>query len=46
VQEELELSNLAKMFLRERIKEECWSNMTVKGKVVKVSHESLLAMNN
>jgi len=46
VQEELELSNLTKMFLRERIKEECWSNMTVKGKVVKVSHESLLTINN
>ena len=37
VHEEIELSNLAKMFLREQIKKECWSDMAVKGKVAKVS---------
>lgn len=39
VQEELELANLAKMFLLEQIKKECWSGMAVKGKVVKVRTE-------
>ena len=37
VKEEIELSNLAKMFLREQIKRECWNSMSVKGKVIKVS---------
>ena len=36
VREEIKLSHLAKMFLREKIKRQCWSGMTVKGKVVKV----------
>ena len=30
------MSNLAKMFLREQIKSECWDSMTVKGRVIKV----------
>ena len=37
VREEIELENLAKMFLRERIKRDCWDEMTVKGKTVKVT---------
>ena len=36
VKEEIELSNLAKMYLRDIIKRQCWDNMKVKGKVVKV----------
>lgn len=36
VREEIELSNLAKMYLREQIKRECWDSMTAKGKVIKV----------
>ena len=37
MREEIELSSLAKLFLREQIKSECWNSMTVKGKVIKVS---------
>ena len=37
VREEIELSNLAAMFLRAQIKRECWDNMAVKGKTIKVS---------
>lgn len=37
MREEIELSNLANMFLREQIKSECWNSMSVKGKVIKVS---------
>lgn len=37
MREEIELSSLAKMFLREQIKSECWDSMTIKGKVIKVS---------
>lgn len=36
VREEVELSNLASMFIRENIKTECWDEMTVKGYVLKV----------
>ena len=36
VREELELSNLASMFIREQIKTECWDGMTIKGYVLKV----------
>ncbi len=37
VKEDIELSNLATMFTREQIKRECWDNMAVKGKIIKVS---------
>ena len=37
MREEIELSNLAKMFLREQIKMECWDSMTIKGRVIRVS---------
>ena len=36
VREEIELNNLAKMYLRDVIKRQCWDKMKVKGKVVKV----------
>ncbi len=37
IREEIEMSNLAKMYLRDVIKRQCWDRMKVKGKVVKVS---------
>ena len=36
VREEIELDNLAKMYLRDKIKKQCWDSMEVKGKAVKV----------
>lgn len=36
VRQEIELSNLSSMFIREQIKIECWDGMSVKGCVVKV----------
>ena len=42
MQEEIELGNLAKMFLREQIKRECWDDMSIKGKTVKVCAFMLL----
>ena len=41
VREDIELSNLAAMFLRHQIKKECWDNMAVKGKSIKVYKLSL-----
>ncbi len=43
VREEIELKNLANMFLREQIKEECWNSMSVKGKTLKV-HSTLCCL--
>ena len=42
VRGEIEFSNLAKMFLRQNIKQMCWDKMTVKGRTIKVrySHSS------
>lgn len=37
LREEIELANLAKMYLHDLIKRECWDSMAVKGKTVKVS---------
>ena len=37
VRNEIELYNLASMFVREEIKTECWDEMAVKGMVVKVN---------
>ena len=37
VREEIQLSSLAKMFLKQQIMTECWDSMTVKGKIIKVS---------
>lgn len=39
VREEIELSNLAAMFMRDWIKTQCWDKMVVKGKLVKVREE-------
>ena len=36
VREEIELDNLAKMYLKDKIKRQCWDSMQVKGKAVKV----------
>ena len=36
VREEIEFENLAKMYLREMIKKECWDDMVVKGRAVQV----------
>ena len=36
VREDIELSNLASMFFRYHIKRECWDEMAVKGKLIKV----------
>ena len=41
VHEEAELANLAKQYLRDAIKQQCWDAMTVKGKVVKVSCKTI-----
>ena len=37
VREEIEFSNLAAMFLKELIKRECWDDMAVKGRTIKVT---------
>ena len=37
VRQEIELSILATQYLREKLKQECWDRMTVKGNTVKVS---------
>lgn len=42
--EEAELANLAKQYLRDVIKQECWDAMVVKGKVVKVSEEDTVQL--
>lgn len=36
IREEIELNNLSKMYLRDVIKRQCWDEMKVKGKIVKV----------
>ena len=40
VREEIEFANLAAMFLRYRIKRDCWDNMVVKGRTIKVLFQS------
>ena len=45
VKEEIEMGNLANMYLREMIKRECWEAMTVKGRVVAAFHSPLLVSN-
>ena len=37
IREEMELENLAKMYLADLIKKECWDNMIVKGRGIGVS---------
>ena len=36
VREEIEFDNLAKQYLREMIKRECWDDMQVKGRALQV----------
>ena len=47
VTKEIELSNLVCMFIREQIKTECWDEMAVKGRMLKVcvSIKLLLCVN-
>ena len=45
VRQEIELENVAKMFLREVIKKECWDSMVVKGCGVKGFHTPLVVTN-
>ncbi|CAI8036584.1 Cilia- and flagella-associated protein 43 [Geodia barretti] len=45
VKEEIQLSSLAKMFLRQQIKSECWDSMAVKGKIIKAFRGSLEVSN-
>lgn len=41
VREKIEYENLAKLYLREVIKKECWDDMAVKGRSILVSMHSL-----
>ena len=38
IREEMELENLAKMYLADLIKKDCWDNMVVKGRGIGVSN--------
>merc|ERR1712154_468237 len=43
--EDIEFDNLAKLYLREKIKEECWDNMQVKGRALQAFNSSLEVSN-
>lgn len=45
VREEIEFDNLAKMYLREMIKKECWDDMKVKGRAVQAFYSNLEVSN-
>ncbi|XP_053407637.1 cilia- and flagella-associated protein 43-like isoform X4 [Mercenaria mercenaria] len=45
VREEIEFENLAKMYLREMIKRECWDDMVVKGRAVQAFNSNLEVSN-
>ncbi|XP_052771525.1 cilia- and flagella-associated protein 43-like isoform X3 [Mya arenaria] len=45
VREEIEFENLAKMYLREMIKRECWDEMVVKGRAVQAFNSNLEVSN-
>ncbi|XP_030628306.1 cilia- and flagella-associated protein 43 [Chanos chanos] len=45
VRNEIELENLAKCYLRDVLKRECWDSMTVKGKSIKAFHSEQEVMN-
>ncbi|KAL5017485.1 hypothetical protein ScPMuIL_007074 [Solemya velum] len=45
VREEIEFENLAKMYLREMIKKECWDDMKVKGRAIQAFNSSLEVSN-
>ena len=44
VREEIEFENLAKIYLREMIKRECWDEMDVKGRAIQVCHVNFLVV--
>lgn len=44
MREEKEFQNIAKMFLAENIRKECWDEMTVKGRGIVVSLNCLSAL--
>lgn len=43
VREEIEFDNLAKQYLREMIKRECWDEMQVKGRALQVRFKCFLS---
>ncbi|VDI25935.1 Hypothetical predicted protein [Mytilus galloprovincialis] len=45
VREEIEFDNLAKIYLREMIKKECWDDMKVKGRAVQAFYSNLEVSN-
>ncbi|XP_064629915.1 cilia- and flagella-associated protein 43-like isoform X2 [Lineus longissimus] len=45
IREEIELDNLAKMYLRELIKKECWDEMVVKGRAIGAFNSNLEVAN-
>ncbi|GFO10121.1 cilia- and flagella-associated protein 43-like isoform x2 [Plakobranchus ocellatus] len=45
VREDIEFENLAKLYLREKIKEECWDKMKVKGRALQAFNSSLEVSN-
>lgn len=46
VRDEMEMADLEKMYLRELIKKECWDDMAVKGRSVKVSMHYLTCISD
>ena len=46
VREEIEFDNLAKRYLKEMIKRECWDNMSVKGRSIQVNLMCLSTLPN
>ncbi|KAK3771256.1 hypothetical protein RRG08_024335 [Elysia crispata] len=45
VREDIEFENLAKLYLHEKIKEECWDKMNVKGRALQAFNSSLEVSN-
>jgi hypothetical protein len=45
IRKDVEMHNLAKSYLTELIKEECWNSMAVKGRALKVTLKTLTGEN-
>ncbi|KAK0070099.1 cilia- and flagella-associated protein 43 [Biomphalaria pfeifferi] len=45
VRENIELENLAKLYIRDKIKEECWDKMSVKGRALQAFNSALEVSN-
>ncbi|CAG5125993.1 unnamed protein product, partial [Candidula unifasciata] len=45
VREDIEYENLSKLYLREKIKEQCWDNMKVKGRAIQAFNSPLEVTN-